>query len=141
MLVSFTIFDKGGRVLFQHSDEASGEDDDSRSLSINTWLEEIYFNPTVSKTLHKNQILVDGTTRQVVEWEETSELIALAVYPDLRHEDSPWIRSLLAASLQEYQVFARARSAGTGEDKENSNATNVFQGPAAASPESHTLGT
>jgi len=118
MLVSFTIFHKGGLILYQHMDEDSGEADDSISHSINTWLSEIYFNPTISNTIHKNQILVDGSTRKVVEWEETSELIALAVYPDLRHEDFPWIRSLLTASLQEYQVFAQARSA-SNTDKEN----------------------
>jgi signal recognition particle GTPase len=38
-------------------------------------------------------------------------LIALAIYPDLRHEDFPWIRTLLMASLQEYQVFAQASAA------------------------------
>mmetsp|Transcript_11952 Transcript_11952/g.34251 ORF Transcript_11952/g.34251 Transcript_11952/m.34251 type:complete len:572 (+) Transcript_11952:73-1788(+) len=118
MLVSFTIFHKGGLILYQHMDEDPGEADDSISHSINTWLSEIYFNPTISNTIHKNQILVDGSTRKVVEWEETSELIALAVYPDLRHEDFPWIRSLLTASLQEYQVFAQARSA-SNTDKEN----------------------
>mmetsp|Transcript_170 Transcript_170/g.426 ORF Transcript_170/g.426 Transcript_170/m.426 type:complete len:577 (+) Transcript_170:92-1822(+) len=113
MLVSFTIFHKGGLILYQHMDDDSKEADYSLSHSINTWLAEIYFNPTISKTVHKNQILIDGNTRKVVEWEETSELIALAVYPDLRHEDFPWIRSLLMASLQEYQVFAQARSAST----------------------------
>jgi signal recognition particle receptor subunit alpha len=57
-----------------------------------------------------------------VEWEETSDLIALAVYPDLRHEDFPWIRSLLIAALQEYQVFSQACSASAtavNGDKEN----------------------
>ena len=107
MLVSFAIFHKGGLILYQHIEEASETSEESLALSINTWLSEIYFNPTLSKTVHKNQILVDST-RMVIEWEETSELIALAIYPDLRHEDSPWIRTLLVASLQEYQVFAQA---------------------------------
>ena len=107
MLVSFAIFHKGGLILYQHIEEASETSEESLALSINTWLSEIYFNPTLSKTVHKNQILVDST-RMVIEWEETSELIALAIYPDLRHEDSPWIRTLLMASLQEYQVFAQA---------------------------------
>lgn len=121
MLVSFAIFHKGGLVLYQHVDEDSKDANDSLTNSINTWLDEIYFNPTISNQLRKNQIVVDKNTRQVVEWEETSELIALAVYPDLRHEDFPWIRSLLNASLQEYQVFSQACSAsGSDEDKENS---------------------
>mmetsp|Transcript_9006 Transcript_9006/g.9626 ORF Transcript_9006/g.9626 Transcript_9006/m.9626 type:complete len:582 (+) Transcript_9006:72-1817(+) len=115
MLVSFAIFHKGGMILYQHMDEASEISEESLALSINTWLSEIYFNPTLSKTVHKNQISVDSEsndsskgTRIVIEWEETSELIALAIYPDLRNEDFPWMRSLLTASLQEYQVFAQA---------------------------------
>mmetsp|Transcript_5150 Transcript_5150/g.5697 ORF Transcript_5150/g.5697 Transcript_5150/m.5697 type:complete len:582 (-) Transcript_5150:92-1837(-) len=115
MLVSFAIFHKGGLILYQHMDEASEISEESLALSINTWLSEIYFNPTLSKTVHKNQISVDSEsndsskgTRIVIEWEETSELIALAIYPDLRNEDFPWMRSLLTASLQEYQVFAQA---------------------------------
>ena len=133
MLVSFAIFHKGGLVLYQHVDEDSKDATDSLTNSINTWLDEIYFNPTISNQLRKNQIVVDKNTRQVVEWEETSELIALAVYPDLRHEDFPWIRSLLNASLQEYQVFSQACSAsGSDEDKENSIM-------AAASPENQAL--
>ena len=131
MLVSFAIFHKGGLVLYQHVDEDSKDANDSLTNSINTWLDEIYFNPTISNQLRKNQIVVDKNTRQVVEWEETSELIALAVYPDLRHEDFPWIRSLLNASLQEYQVFSQACSASE-EDKENSIM-------AAASPENQAL--
>jgi len=124
MLVSFAIFHKGGLILYQHMDEDSKEADDSLAQSINTWLAEIYFNPTLSKAVRKNQIVVDGNTRQVVEWEDTSELIALAVYPDLRHEDFPWIRSLLMVCLQEYQVFSQACSASaaaitTYADKEN----------------------
>jgi len=102
-------------ILYQHMDEASEISEESLALSINTWLSEIYFNPTLSKTVHKNQISVDSEsndsskgTRIVIEWEETSELIALAIYPDLRNEDFPWMRSLLTASLQEYQVFAQA---------------------------------
>lgn len=122
MLVSFAIFHKGGLILYQHVDEDSKEADESLANSINTWLAEIYFNPTISKAVRKNQIVVDKNTRQVVEWEETSELIALAVYPDLRHEDFPWIRSLLTAGLQEYQVFSQACSASAtaaNGDKEN----------------------
>jgi signal recognition particle receptor subunit alpha len=122
MLVSFAIFHKGGLILYQHVDEDSKEADESLAHSINTWLAEIYFNPTLSKEVRKNQIVVGGNARQVVEWEETSELIALAVYPDLRHEDFPWIRSLLTASLQEYQVFSQACSAiaaNANADKEN----------------------
>ena len=132
MLVSFTIFHKGGLILYQHMDEDSEEADDSLSHSINTWLAEIYFNPTISKTVHKNQILVDGNTRKVVEWEETSELIALAVYPDLRHEDFPWIRSLLMACLQEYQVFAHARSASTAAIASSTGKENDIVGSASA---------
>mmetsp|Transcript_5953 Transcript_5953/g.14785 ORF Transcript_5953/g.14785 Transcript_5953/m.14785 type:complete len:576 (-) Transcript_5953:168-1895(-) len=111
MLVSFAIFHKGGLVVFQHVDQDSDDGDDSFANPINIWLAEIYFNATLSKTVRKNQIITEGSKRQVVEWEETSELIALAIYPDLRHENFPWIRSLLSASLQEYQVFSQACSA------------------------------
>jgi signal recognition particle GTPase len=117
MLVSFAIFHKGGLILYQHIEEASETSEESLALSINTWLSEIYFNPTLSKTVHKNQILVDST-RMVIEWEETSELIALAIYPDLRHEDFPWIRTLLMASLQEYQVFAQASASAVRDQTE-----------------------
>jgi len=112
-------------ILYQHMDEASEISEESLALSINTWLSEIYFNPTLSKTVHKNQISVDSEindsskgTRIVIEWEETSELIALAIYPDLRNEDFPWMRSLLTASLQEYQVFAQASAVADKEIKD-----------------------
>jgi signal recognition particle receptor subunit alpha len=114
MLLSFVIFHKGGLVLYQHVDEAwsIGTSSPSETLSnaINTWLSEVYFNPTMSKSLKKNTIQVNdcNTNRTIVQWEETSELMALAVYPDLRHEEYPWIRNLLAANLQEYQVFMNA---------------------------------
>ena len=124
MLVSFAIFHKGGLIVFQHVNHDSDEADESFTKSINIWLEEIYLNPTLSKTVRKNQIITEGSKRQVVEWEETSELIALAIYPDLRHENFPWIRLLLTASLQEYQVFSQACLASAAaisadEDKEN----------------------
>jgi signal recognition particle receptor subunit alpha len=137
MLVSFAIFHKGGLILYQHVDEDSKEADESLAHSINTWLAEIYFNPTLSKAVRKNQIVVGGNTRQVVEWEETSELIALAVYPDLRHEDFPWIRSLLTAGLQEYQVFSQACSASATND--NANADKEIYTMAAATPANQAL--
>ena len=118
MLVSFAIFHKGGLILYHHVDEDSNHVDETLTNSINTWLDEVYFNPTISKTIRKNQIEVNGNSRQVVEWEETSELIAFAVYPDLRHENFPWIRSLLVAMLQEYQVFAQACSANSADADE-----------------------
>ena len=117
MLVSFAIFHKGGLILYQHVDEDSKDANVFLANSINTWLAEIYFNPTISKQIRKNQIVVDKNTRQIVEWEETSELIALAVYPDLRHEQFPWIRSLLTVCLQEYQVFSQACSASTNDEE------------------------
>jgi signal recognition particle receptor subunit alpha len=113
MLVSFTIFNKGGLILYQHSDEEeassfSRSSNSSLSDSINTWLTDVYLNPTKSLTDRKASI--DGhPTKVVVEWEETSDLIAVALYPDIRHEDFPWIRNLLLASLQDFQIFQQAQ--------------------------------
>jgi len=138
MLVSFVIFHKGGLILYQHVEEASENSEDSLALSINTWLTEVYLRKNVRKIVHKNQILLDSKsnnsnkgTRMIVEWEETSDLIAIAVYPDLRHEDFPWIRSLLIASIHEYQMFAKA-SAVTSDDQEYNIA-------ASATPENQIL--
>ena len=100
MLLSFTIFNKGGLILYQHSDDPEAKTCDS----INTWLETVYLNPT--KSLGDRKASIEGhPTRIVVEWEENSDLIATACYPDLRHEEFPWIRSLLLVSLKEFQLF------------------------------------
>ncbi|CAJ1957228.1 unnamed protein product [Cylindrotheca closterium] len=109
MLVSFTIFNKGGMILYQHSDkDTQDQSQSSISDSINTFLSEVYLNPTRSRTDRKASI--DGhPTNMIIEWEETSELIALALYPDIRREDFPWIQSLLAASLSEFQLFCQAQ--------------------------------
>ena len=136
MLVSFAIFHKGGLILFQHiadeettsttSSSSTGESSSSSVITnaINTWLTDIYLNPTISKTQnHKNYIDTSTSSagsqqqhRTVIEWEEISELIAIAIYPDLRHEvDFPWISLLLKSMLNEYQLFVQASS-----DKENS---------------------
>jgi signal recognition particle receptor subunit alpha len=144
MLLSFVIFHKGGLVLYQHLDEASllssGASSSWETLSnaINTWLSEVYFNPTISKSLKKNTIQVDDydTNRTIVQWEETLDLIALAVYPDLRHEDFPWIRNLLTATLQEYQLFLKAFN-----NKENADTSDSSQDVllAVVSPDNQTL--
>jgi signal recognition particle GTPase len=106
MLVSFTIFNKGGLILYQHADVDSQDFSTSHSLtdSINVWLDEIYLNPT--KSLTDRKAIIDGhPTNIVVEWEESSDLIAVCQYPDIRREDFPWIRNLLLAALQEFQLF------------------------------------
>lgn len=96
-------------ILYQHSDEDTQDQSQSSiSDSINTFLSEFYLNPTRSRTERKTTI--DGhPTNMVIEWEETSELIALALYPDIRREDFPWIQSLLAACLSEFQLFCQAQ--------------------------------
>ena len=127
MLVSFTLFNKGGLILYQHRDDPEVSEQ-SNAASINNWLEEVYTNPT--KSLSERKASIDAgsggnnhSSKIIVEWEETSELIALAIYPDLRHEDYPWIRNLLHSTLEEFQVFLAARNM-EGEDegaKENSS--------------------
>ncbi len=101
MLISFTIFHKGGLILYQYSPETS-EEPVPNTDSINTWLAEVYFNPT--KSLTERKAVIDGTLKQVVEWQEEGDWIAVAVYPDLRREN-PWIASLLKSALPEFQVF------------------------------------
>lgn len=116
MLVSFTIFNKGGLVLFQHSDEDS-QDFTTASISdsINTWLSDTYLNPT--KSLTDRKAVIDGhPTNIILEWEETPDLIAVATYPDIRREDFPWIRTLLRASLSEFQLFCQAQGAEDGKE-------------------------
>lgn len=122
MLLSFTIFNKGGLILYQHSDDPEAKTSDS----INTWLETVYLNPT--KSLGDRKASIEGhPTRIVVEWEENSDLIATACYPDLRHEEFPWIRSLLLVSLKEFQLFwdfQQQQSAG-GTDNDDADAENT----------------
>jgi signal recognition particle receptor subunit alpha len=113
MLVSFCIIHKGGFVLYQHRNDDDDVTQEGFTDSINTWLSDVYLNPTISKAVKKQALDVGGgdvaaTNRTVFEWEETSDLMALAIYPDLRHDDFPWIARLLNAALQEYQVFAQA---------------------------------
>ncbi|KAL3913346.1 MAG: hypothetical protein SGARI_000703, partial [Bacillariaceae sp.] len=120
MLVSFCIFHKGGVVLYQQINDDADSSAETFGAAINTFLEKVYLNPTISKKVKKNVVDVAGSnnTRTVVEWEESSadDLMALAVYPDLRHDEFPWIAKLLQASLQEYQLFSQATAV---ESKEN----------------------
>lgn len=110
MLVSFTIFNKGGLILYQQHSDQDSQDFSTASMSdsINAWLSDTYLNPT--KSLTDRKAVVDGhPTNVVLEWEETSELIAVATYPDIRREDFPWIRTLLLAVLAEFQLFCQAQ--------------------------------
>jgi signal recognition particle receptor subunit alpha len=144
MLVSFAIFHKGGLILYQHIDDASESTEDSFANVINTWLSDVYFNPTISKSDRRNRITLVDESRVVVEWEETSELIGLAAYPDIRHEDVPWIRTLLLTSLQEYQLFSNASAAAavasSGSDKENISSSSGLESIlAAVTPDNQAL--
>lgn len=107
MLISFTIFHKGGLILYQYSPESTEDDNTSASStscvdSINLWLAEVYLNPT--KSLTDRKAMIDGSMKQVVEWQEQDDWIALAVYPDLRR-DHPWIAPLLQSALPEFHIF------------------------------------
>lgn len=137
MLVSFSIFHKGGLMLYQHSPDIDPTEDDPENTSgsnnttadsINTWLSEVYLNPT--KSLTDRKAIIDGpsasassqqtnntsiSNKQVVEWQEDMDWIAVAVYPDLRRgEENPWIAALLKNALQEFQVFWTAQQQENG---------------------------
>lgn len=137
MLVSFSIFHKGGLMLYQHSPDIDPTEDDPENTSgsnnttadsINTWLSEVYLNPT--KSLTDRKAIIDGpsasassqqtnntsiSNKQVVEWQEDMDWIAVAVYPNLRRgEENPWIAALLKNALQEFQVFWTAQQQENG---------------------------
>jgi signal recognition particle receptor subunit alpha len=136
MLVSFSIFHKGGLMLYQHAPDIDPTEDDPTNSgnttadAINTWLSQVYLNPTKSLTDRKAVIDADTTndrhnhnhnhsSKQVVEWQEEADWIAVAVYPDLRRgEDNPWIAALLKTALQEFQVFWTAQQQ---QQQENDN--------------------
>jgi signal recognition particle receptor subunit alpha len=107
MLESLTIFNKGGLVHYQYleSSEHAITNNSTEDL-LNAWLADVYLNPT--KPLEDRKALLDhvsSPTKVVVEWEETSDFIAVALSPDIRQEGMSWIRSLLLATIQEYQLF------------------------------------
>jgi signal recognition particle receptor subunit alpha len=103
MLESLTIFNKGGLILYQHLlDDGSSS---STGDLLNMFLEEVYLNPT--KSLQERKASLDShPTKVLLEWEESSNLLAVAIYPDIKQQGFPWIRSLVESSLQEYQIFA-----------------------------------
>jgi signal recognition particle GTPase len=113
MLESFTVFNKGGLILYQHLlDDGSSS---STGDLLNMFLEEVYLNPT--KSLQERKASLDAQpTKVLLEWEESSNLLAVAIYPDITQQEFPWIRSLVEASLQEYQLFADSQQ------QENSSA-------------------
>lgn len=122
MLVSFTIFHKGGLIVYQHSPDTTTEDqgngNNSNSLStadtINQWMAEVYLNPTKSLTDRKAVIVDPSATtaiKQVVEWHEEEDWMMVAVYPDLR-KDHPWMTVLLQSALSEFKVFWSAAQQG-----------------------------
>ena len=128
MLVSFSIFHKGGLLLYQHSPDEPDDEDPATDAphsgqaiesSINTWLTQVYLNPTKSLTDRK-AVIDDGQhpIKQVVEWHEQDDWMAVAVYPDLRRggTEAPWIAALLPKALDEFQVFAAAASASAAHD-------------------------
>mmetsp|Transcript_60567 Transcript_60567/g.148601 ORF Transcript_60567/g.148601 Transcript_60567/m.148601 type:complete len:627 (+) Transcript_60567:138-2018(+) len=143
VLLDLAIVHKGGVVLFESLNEASGSTSQSLSHTINTWITDFYMNPTCSRSDQKNYIVVNtpststtsaagggsgnssssSSSKVVVEWYEPSsfnddDLIVLALYPDLRHGDMPWVQTLLKAVVAEYNVFLRAL---TQQEKENGN--------------------
>jgi signal recognition particle GTPase len=113
MLESLTIFNKGGLILYQHLlDDGSSS---STGDLLNMFLEEVYLNPT--KSLQERKASLDSQpTKVLVEWEESSNLLAVAICPDITQQEFPWIRSLVEASLLEYQLFSDSQQ------QENSSA-------------------
>lgn len=124
-------------MLYQHSPDIDPTEDDPENTSgsnnttadsINTWLSEVYLNPT--KSLTDRKAIIDGpsasassqqtnntsiSNKQVVEWQEDMDWIAVAVYPNLRRgEENPWIAALLKNALQEFQVFWTAQQQENG---------------------------
>jgi signal recognition particle receptor subunit alpha len=126
MLISFTILHKGGLVLYHHSPE--GVDDNDNSI-INTWVSQVYLNPTQSLTDRKVTIDSSGSSssssssggggitcmKQIVEWHDEKSYVGLAVYPDLlRGLENPWIGPLLKSMLHEFRVFVSTQQHDTG---------------------------
>jgi signal recognition particle receptor subunit alpha len=126
MLESLTIFQKGGLILFQHlSTDAvtpSTSSEDTTSALINAFLEDIYLNPTQDLSTKKATLppQLQRTTKTVVEWDESKDLLAVALYPDISQE-FPWIRPLVTATLQEYQLFIDSQTAGKEIDDNHSH--------------------
>ena len=129
MLESLTIFHKGGLVLYQYLEQdpssvsgSSDRDPLAALLRINTFLEDVYLNPT--KSLEDRLVSMqfqNVPTKTVVEWEETSDLMVIAMYPDIA--TFPWVRPLVAATLDEYQLFRESRRKRAEESKQkDSNA-------------------
>jgi signal recognition particle receptor subunit alpha len=115
MLESLTIFHKGGLVLFQYLEQDSSATAGNSIGSpletldmLNVWLESVYLNPTMAlKERYISMEFTNKPTKMVMEWEETSDLLAIAVYPDIA--SFPWIRNLVEATLDEYQVFRQSQ--------------------------------
>lgn len=127
-------------MLFESLNEfASGSTSRTLSQTINQWIAECYTNPTFSRSETKNYVDVNdgdsngsGSQVVVVEWYEKDDLIVLALYPDLRHSDMPWIQTLLKAVVAEYKVFVQA--VVVTQQKQNHKATDDDDDDPLSSP-------
>eukprot|EP00934_Nitzschia_sp_Nitz4_P000078 Nitzschia sp. Nitz4//scaffold52_size167869//16264//17967//NITZ4_002258-RA/size167869-processed-gene-0.121-mRNA-1//1//CDS//3329553981//78//frame0 len=109
-MISFCIVHKGGLILYQHTPQDDTSDDKENSSNplasvINMWMSQVYLNPTKSLTDRKAWVQPDANHKTFVEWQEDSDYIAMAAYPDIRHEDRPWIAALLQVMLTEFALF------------------------------------
>ena len=87
-------------------------------LMINTWLEEVYSNPTKSLEDRKVSMQFQNVpTKTMVEWEETSDLIAIAMYPDIA--TFPWVRPLIGKALDEFQVYRETQLLRAKEEEQS----------------------
>ena len=135
MLESLTIFQKGGLILFQHlSTDAVSVSEETTATFVNAFIEDVYLNPTQDLSTKKAILPATGqqqqqrATKTVVEWDDTKELLAVALYPDIASQEFPWIRPLLAATLNEYQLFLESQnsSSSSSANEETGSSSTIF---------------
>jgi signal recognition particle receptor subunit alpha len=102
MIDSLTIFSKGGRILFQHVEPH--ETAEATTVKLNIFIASVLLNPTANQT-EKRAILSE--TSVVVEWSSESNIMAVALYPQVVLDKAPhqvWVARLLENVLREFAL-------------------------------------
>jgi len=106
MIDSLTIISQGGLILFHHGQGAQDEGiNEDISNALNGLISDVLLDPTKASQDRYNY------NSTVVEWKQTKEFFAVALYPDVVLKSSrsmQWLSILLQSVAREYTIFNEA---------------------------------
>lgn len=122
MLDRLTIFTRGGLILYQFAEDSNADATKAeRHVSmLNEWIATFLLHPTQQKSAANKSVTLD---QESIEWEEKSDWIVVAMYPEvLRSRQSTWVRTLLQSTLGEYALLHSALQKRRAADNSSNSA-------------------